>query len=468
MPSMHEWDGTTELFAHSVIGYAIERLRLPKDPRWGQHPRAELDTALAHAITPRGAGAHEALRLVRDVLIPACRPMDDPMNLAYVPTAPTVAATMFDLVVSASSIFGGAWEGGAGAIAAENQALRWLADLAGLPASAGGVFLSGGSAVNLSALVTAREVYREAELQWQPADSGASKPAPRSAARRLAFAATTEVHASVRATARVMDVDIVTVEVDRHDRMTGDALRRALAVRDDVGVFAVVTSAGTTNAGAIDLLDEVADVCAERNLWLHVDGAYGLAAMCSPEGRARFPGIERVDSFGVDPHKWLFAPYDCAALVYRDPAPAARAHAQHGDYLDAVDRDEWNPADYAYHLSRRVRGLPLWFSLATYGTDAYAEAMNTTIDTANAFAAAVSEHPDFELLLDPELSIVLFRRNGWTPEQYRHWSATRAHEGVALVVPTRWRGEVCYRVCVVNPRTDVDALRSLLTDMSQN
>ena len=451
MSSMHTWDQKTELFAHSVIGYAIERLRLPKDPRWGSHPCAELEAALAHAITPEGAGGLEALRLVRDVLIPACRPMDDPMNLAYVPTAPTVAATMFDLVVSASSIFGGAWEAGAGAIAAENQALRWLADLAGLPPSAGGVFLSGGSAVNLSALVTARSEFRERHPHTG----------------RLAFAATTEVHASVRATARVMDVEVVTVEVDHRDRMTAAALRAALdQVGDRVTVFAVVTSAGTTNVGAIDLIDEIADVCAERTLWLHVDGAYGLAAMCSPRGRSRMGGMERVDSFGVDPHKWLFAPYDCAALVYRDPAPAARAHAQHGDYLDAVDRAEWNPTDYTYHLSRRVRGLPLWFSLATYGTDAYAEAMDATLDTAVGFAAAVDAHPGFDLLLEPELSVVLFRPHEWTPDHYRQWSTSRAHDGVALLVPTTWHGEACWRICIVHPHTTVSALVALLDDMA--
>jgi glutamate/tyrosine decarboxylase-like PLP-dependent enzyme len=454
MVSMHRWNDATEMFAHSVIGYAIERVRLPKDPRWGSQPREVLEAALAHAISPEGAGGHEALRLARDVLIPACRPMDDPMNLAYVPTAPTVAATMFDLVVSASSIFAGMWEGGAGAIAAENQALRWLADLAGFPDTAGGVFVSGGSAANLSALVTARFAHLQ--------QHGRRK--------RLAFAATTEVHASVRATARVMDVEVVTVEVDDRDRMTGAALQAALdandASDDPLEVFAVVASGGTTNAGAVDRLDEIGDVCRARDLWLHVDGAYGLAALCSEEGRRRLGAVDRADSFGVDPHKWLFAPYDCAALVYRDPMLAAAAHAQHGDYLDAVDRHEWNPTDYAYHLSRRARGLPLWFSLATYGTDAYEAALDTTLRTAWAFAASVDRRPEFELLLDPELSIVLFRRVGWSAEQYQAWSASRARAGVALIVPTKWRGEVCFRVCVVHPETTIDALEALLDDMA--
>ena len=158
---MHRWDEATDLLAHSVIGYAIERLKTPKDPTWGARPADELATVLDHSITPEGIGGHRALTMFRDVLMHACRPMDSPLHLAYVATAPTPAANMFDLVVSASSIFGGLWEGGAGAIAAENQTLEWLAGLAGFPAGAGGCFVSGGSAANLSALVTARHHARE-------------------------------------------------------------------------------------------------------------------------------------------------------------------------------------------------------------------------------------------------------------------------------------------------------------------
>ncbi len=449
-PTMHEWDADTNLFAHSVIGYAIERLQLPKDTRWGAQPADELAAVLAPTISADGVGALEALRVFRDTLMPACRPMDSPMNLAYVPTAPSIAATMFDLVVSASSIFGGAWEAGAGAIAAENQAIRWLADLAGFPATAGGVFVSGGSAANLSALVAARHAHEQRH----------GRPA------RWAIAATDEVHASVRAAARVMDVDVVGVPTDEFGRLTGAALEQALRDHDGDGVFAVVATGGTTNAGAIDELDAIADVCAARDLWLHVDGAYGLAALCSDIARHQFRGIERADSFGVDPHKWLFAPYDCAALVYRDPAPAAAAHAQHGSYLDHVDRGEWNPSDYAYHLSRRARGLPLWFSLATYGTAAYTEAVDASIRTTRALADDIAARPRFELLLRPELSVLLFTVDGWTREQYLAWSRERARAGVALVVPTSWRGAPCLRLCLVDPRTRLADVTALLDDLA--
>ncbi len=451
MSGMHTWDESTDLFAHSVIGYAIERLREPKDTRWGAVPAEQLAEALEGAVSPTGVGAHRALALFRDTLLPACRPMDDPMNLAYVPTAPSNAAAVFDLVVSASSIFGGVWEAGAGAIAAENQALTWLAGLAGYPEGAGGTFVSGGSAANLSALVTARSAYRDR--------TGSTGP--------LSIAATGEAHASIRATARVMDVGLVTVDDDEHDRMTGEALRIALAAADAEGreVFAVAATGGTTNSGAIDELDAIADICEERGLWLHVDGAYGLAALCAPSARPSFSGIERSDSFGIDPHKWLFAPYDCAALVYRNPELAAQAHAQHGDYLEEVDRSDWNPSDYAYHLSRRARGLPLWFSLATYGTNAYAKAMETTLATARAFADEVKGRASLELLLEPDLSVVLFRRTDLSPADTKAWCEERATDGSYLIVPTRFHGEPCLRICVVNPRTTIDRLRGVLDDL---
>jgi glutamate/tyrosine decarboxylase-like PLP-dependent enzyme len=454
---MHVWDEKADLLAHSVLGYAVERLHLPKDARWGARPADELAAELEGVVCGAGIGGHEALRLFRDVLMPACRPMDDPRNLAYVPTAPTIAANLFDLVVSASSIFGGMWESGAGAIAAENQALRRLADLAGFPPEAGGCFVSGGSAANLSALVAARHTAR-ARRTDQPA--------------RWCIAATSETHSSVVAAARVMDVDVLPVDRDERGRLTGGALRSAIeehrVTRPHVveGLFAVVANAGTTNAGAVDDLAGIADVCADLGLWMHVDAAYGGAALCAPSAAEELRGFDRADSFGIDPHKWLFAPYDCAALVYRDPSLASAAHAQHGAYLDAVDRDEWNPSDYAFHLSRRARGLPLWFSLATHGSDAYTAAVETTLGVARGFARELSTRGDVELLLGPQLSVVMFRCTGWTADDYAEWSVSRARDGVALVVPTSWQGEPCFRVCIVNSRTELDHLVAVLDDMT--
>jgi glutamate/tyrosine decarboxylase-like PLP-dependent enzyme len=185
--------------------------------------------------------------------------------------------------------------------------------------------------------------------------------------------------------------------------------------------------------------------------------------------RSLFAGIERADSFIVDPHKWLFAPYDSCALVYRRPDLALAAHGQHAVYLDAVDRTVWNPADLAVHLTRRPRGLPLWFSLATHGTDAYAAAVEAGLATARAVAEYIRARPFLRLLVEPMLSVVLFDRPEWNAEDYERWSVRHAIEGDFLIVPTRWQGRPVLRMAFVNPATRIDhvlaALDTLATDV---
>jgi glutamate/tyrosine decarboxylase-like PLP-dependent enzyme len=185
-----------------------------------------------------------------------------------------------------------------------------------------------------------------------------------------------------------------------------------------------------------------------------VDGAYGGAALAAPSVRHQFAGIEDADSFIVDPHKWLFAPYDCCALVYRRPELARRAHPQAASYLDIVDRAEWNPSDLAVHLSRRPRGLPFWFSLATHGTDRYTAAIERTLAVAREVTAAIEAADHLELVHSPQLSVVLFERPGWDDERYAAWSSRLAHEGTVLCLPTRWQGRTVLRLAFVNPATD--------------
>jgi L-2,4-diaminobutyrate decarboxylase len=386
-----------------------------------------------------------------EVLAPATISTDHPTALAFVPGAPTKASVLFDLVVGASSTIAAGWIDGAGAIWAENEALAWLRSLADFPATAGGVFVSGGSAGNLSALVTAR--HAAAEERERPA--------------RWRFAACDTVHSSVAAAARVMDVDILDVPHDERGRLTGDALRATLEEDGGAGVFAVVASAGATNAGTVDDLAGVADVCAERGLWFHVDGAYGGAGLLAPSVRHLYDGIERADSFIVDPHKWLFAPYDACALLYREPERALETHRQVASYLDtALSAPDWNPADYAYHLSRRARGLPLWFSIATYGTDAYRDAVEQVLSLTRAAAGEIRRHPDLELLMEPDLSVVLFRRNGWSEADYEGWWRRLLEAQIAFVQPTSWNGDKVARLCFVNPRTSIDNVRAILGTMT--
>jgi glutamate/tyrosine decarboxylase-like PLP-dependent enzyme len=263
-----------------------------------------------------------------------------------------------------------------------------------------------------------------------------------------------------------MDVDVVSVPHDERGRLTGPALSRTLDEAGD-GVFAVVASGGATNAGIVDDLAGVAAVCAERDLWLHVDGAYGGAALLAPSVRHLFQGLERADSFIVDPHKWLFAPYDACALLYRDPMLAVETHRQHASYLETAQAEAGlDPADLAYHLTRRARGLPLWFSLATYGTDAYRDAVESVLALTRAAADEIRRRPDLELILEPELSVLLFRRVGWSPDDYEAWWRRLLDAQVAFVQPTSWNGEKVARLCFVNPRTTIDHVRAILGTMS--
>ena len=455
---MHTFGAEADALAELVVAYTLDRLRMDP-PLDGPRPADELRAAAGATITAAGLGGAEAMRVWAEVLAPACISEDHRRALSFVPRAPTDASQLFDLVVGASAIYGGSWLEGAGAIEAENQALRWIADLAGLPAEAGGCFVAGGTAGNLSALVAARHTAAAAR-------TAAGRPRP----ARWVVAASAEVHSSVASAARVMDLDVLDVPTDDRGRLRGEALAVAIDTADPAvadGLFGVVATAGTTNAGMVDDLAGVADVCAERGLWLHVDGAYGGAAMAAPSARPRFAGVERADSLVVDPHKWLFAPFDAAALLYREPALARAAHTQHAAYLDVITGSgEWNPSDYAHHLSRRARGLPFWFSLATYGTDAYAAAVAQTLRTAHAGARLVDDAPHTELLMEPELSVVLFRRRGWGPDDYQAWSDEALRSGRSLTVPTAWRGETVLRWCLVNPTTTTDDLAMLLATMA--
>ncbi len=448
MTDMHSYDESTDELAWQIFRYALNRVRLDPPPLDGPRSAAELDEVVGSTITPEGLGGARALQLFTDELAPSCISTDHQRYLSFVPTAPTEAAALFDVVVGASSLYGGSWLEGAGAVYAENQALRWLADLAGLPPDAGGVFLSGGTAGNLSALVAARHHFRSVAGR-QP--------------DRWAIVAASSSHSSIVAAAEVMDVDILEAEVDDRRRLTGPAAASAIdGAPPGTSVFAVVATAGTTNLGIVDALEGVAEVCSRNRIWLHVDAAYGGAALAAPSVRGDFIGIERADSVVVDPHKWLFAPYDCAALLYRNPEIARAAHTQHAGYLDALDGDDWNPSDYAHVLTRRARGLPLWFSLATHGTVAYCNAVEHTISMAREIAGEIDADDRFELIADPPLSIVAFRRRGWTAAEYDDWSRRLLESGQAFVTPTSVDGKPALRFCIVSPRTRVEGLRSIL------
>ncbi len=445
-----------ERLTELVFEYCRWRLQLDPVPLdFGGAQASSLAASLDGLITADGTDPRRIMELFDRELATAVISCDSPRFLSFIPAAPTKASLLFDMVVACSSMQGTSWMEAAGAVAAENQALGVLAGLAGLPDGAGGCFVSGGSAGNLSALLVARDTAGHRR--------GGDAPA------RPLVAISEEAHSSVGKALHVLGIEPLLVPCTDH-RLTGEVLAATLAgdPRGD-DVVAVVATAGTTNAGIVDDLAGIAAVTGARSLWFHVDAAYGGAALFAPSARDRFRGVEAADSFVVDPHKWLFAPFDCAALLYREPHLAKAVHTQDASYLDVIHTDDpevWNPSDYAYHLTRRARGLPLWFSLAVHGTDAYRDAVETVLANAQAVADLVDETPYLELVRRPELSIVLFRRTGWAWDEYEAWSARLLDDQVGFVTPTVWEGSAAARFALLHPDTTVEVIAEILATMA--
>ena len=451
---MHLFDEKTES--------AFQRIAAEIRHRFGEHAGKSvgklgsleaLRAALGDSISQQGLGVDRTTDLLLGEIVPHCIDQGHPRSFAAIPSAATPAATLCDLVISATNMFAGTWASGSGAIFAENQVLRWLADLAGLPSTAGGTFVSGGTVGILAALIAARSRTRR---------DG------RCLAGGGVVAASQEAHFAVDAAVAAMDGKMIRVPTDAAHRMTDHTLQEALEKDLPAETIAVVATAGTPNLGVVDDLESIARFCQEHDIWLHVDGTYGFPAILSAEHRSLFAGIEHADSLSVDPHKWLFTPYDSCALLYRNADDATAAHAWSGAYLgddtcgtpEAID-----PKDFALHLSRRPRGLPLWFSLASHGTDAYRHAVAASLNLTRRVAEEIDRREELELLLPPALSVILCRRRGWSMADYQNLSRSLRDSGKAWFLPTEFEKMAAARFALINPETRFEDVSAVLDAM---
>jgi glutamate/tyrosine decarboxylase-like PLP-dependent enzyme len=448
---VHQVDRLTDRVIRSVLAYADHRLRLAQVPLDGvPRSRTELNGLLSGLIGEQGREPDEVLDVYASVIAPTVVSADSTRFLGFIPAAPTKASLAFDALVSSASLQGISWLEASGVIAAENSVLRLIAAEAGLPAGAGGCFVSGGTAGNLSALAVARE----------------SAHRRRGDGRRRTWRVIvgTETHSSITSALRLLAMEALVVDTPDH-RLTAEAVSAALARERDTGdVIAIVGTAGSANAGIVDDLAGIAELAGDLGWWLHVDGAYGGAGVFARTLRGKFGGLERADSFIVDPHKWLFAPFDSCALLYRDPALAHSTHTQRAPYLDVIHADdtEWNPADFAYHLTRRARGLPLWFSLAVHGVEAYRAAIEASHRLACETASLITRTDRLQLVCEPDLGIVLFRRHGWLADDYHAWARGLHEDEIAFAPPTTWDGETVGRLAFLHPDTSMDVVRQVL------
>ena len=443
---------------YATVDALVARMAEPSaDPVIRRAEPAEMRARLGGGPPEEPAGYAAVLeRVMRDVL-PFTSRTDHPGYFAFVPSFTSWPAALAELTAAAANPYCGAWMESAGPTQVELEVIDWFRGWLGLPPGTAGLLVTGGSAANLTALLVAREA-----AGGPSADS--------------VLYVSDQAHSSLARTARAMGLAAGQVRVlptDGRWRLAPETVAAAVRRDRDSGrvPFALCASAGSTNTGAVDPLDRLADVCAAERLWLHVDAAYGGFAALTAKGRALLAGLDRADSVTLDPHKWLFQPMECGSVLVRDGALLERTFAIHPDYLDdlgARGDGEVNLADRGLQLSRGFRALKVWMSVQTFGVAAFRSALQTGLDLAGLAGSLVREHPHLTLLAPAELGIICFRRE-WpgcdeAETERRGLELIDALErtGQALVSSTRLAGRHAIRLCVLNPTSTEADVRSVI------
>ena len=379
-------------------------------------------------------------QLKRDVL-PNNLHVDHPRFFAFVPGPNNFVSAMADAIAAGFNIFNGTWFGGPAAAALELAVVRWLCRICGLPKTARGLFVSGGSVANLTGLVVARHAMLQDRVE------GAT----------IYFS--DQTHSSVERALRVLGFSreqLRKLKSDESFRLSIQTLRDAIAQDRESGLrpFCIVANAGTTNTGVVDPLSELADLAANEKLWLHIDGAFGAASVLSERGRTLLKGIERADSLTLDPHKWLFQSFECGCVLVRDGAVARSAFQIKADYLRDVYREteEFNPCDYGMQLTRSFRALKVWLSLQTFGMAAFRQAITRGFELAEIAERELRARKGWEILSPAQMATVCFRF-GKSDELQTKLVDEIMNDGYALLTSTELRGAVALRLCTINPRT---------------
>ncbi len=443
---------------YATVDALVARMAEPgADPVVRRAEPAEMRARLGGGPPEEPAGYAAVLeRVMRDVL-PFTSRTDHPGYFAFVPSFTSWPAALAELTAAAANPYCGAWMESAGPTQVELEVIDWFRGWLGLPPGTAGLLVTGGSAANLTALLVAREA-----AGGPSADS--------------VLYVSDQAHSSLARTARAMGLAAGQVRVlptDGRWRLAPETVAAAVRRDRDSGrvPFALCASAGSTNTGAVDPLDRLADVCAAERLWLHVDAAYGGFAALTAKGRALLAGLDRADSVTLDPHKWLFQPMECGSVLVRDGTLLERTFAIHPDYLDdlgARGDGEVNLADRGLQLSRGFRALKVWMSVQTFGVAAFRSALQTGLDLAGLAGSLVREHPHLTLLAPAELGIICFRRE-WpgcdeAETERRGLELIDALErtGQALVSSTRLAGRHAIRLCVLNPTSTEADVRSVI------
>ncbi|MGD8318805.1 MAG: aminotransferase class I/II-fold pyridoxal phosphate-dependent enzyme [Gemmatimonadota bacterium] len=465
----NDTDGISDLEMHpdamrelmdAAAAAVMKRIReLPDDVAWKGAARADLEPLLREPPPEEGRPALDVLkRAVEDVLPVAAR-VDHPRFFAFVPSAATWPGVIADFLCAGFNTFQGTWLGSGGPSALELVVTDWFRSWVGYPRTGGGLFTSGGSAASLDALVAARE------------RAGAPD--------RPAVFMSDQSHSALERAARIVGVrpaGIRKVASDDAFRISTDELEREVDRAESEGYapVAVCANGGSTNTGSVDPLEELADFCADRGIWLHVDAAYGGFAVVTERGKALFHGLERADSIALDAHKWFFQPFEAGCLLVRDVRSLEAAFSVHPEYLQdtRLGMEHVNFADRGLQLSRSFRALKVWMSVQTFGMAAFRRSVARGMELADRAAAWVEASDLLELMSPASLGVVCFRvRPGGTRDEadLEHLNeavqARVIETGTAMMSSTRLRGRYALRLCILSHTTtwpDVEATLSAI------
>ncbi|MDB5032889.1 MAG: PLP-dependent enzyme glutamate decarboxylase [Chlorobi bacterium] len=437
---------------YRVIDMLVEHFEQLGDlPVAGGTGRRELERLLREPPPEEGRPPGDVLdRVGRDVFGNMSH-VDHPRFFAYVPGPGNFVGAMANALVAGFNPFAGAWATASGAAEIELVTVDWLRDICGLPASAGGTFVSGGSMANLTALAAARHALPEGDIP------------------RAVIYASDQTHSSIDRGARLLGFrrdQLRTLPTDEDFRLPIETLRNAIAADRAAGKrpFALVANGGTTNTGAVDPLPELAALRDREGLWMHVDGAYGAAAALTERGRRALAGMELADSVSLDPHKWLFQPFECGCILLRDAQLLKETFRLVPEYLRDSDlaAEEVNFRDWGVQLTRGFRGLDLWMSVQVFGLEAFRAAVDRGIDLALLAERRLHGSPAWRVITSAGLGIVTFR---FTPDNRAERELDEINRRIAgecvagrhaMLSTTVLRGRTVLRLCTINPRTSDD------------
>ena len=424
---------------------------LPTQPAMNVEGATEFARTLIEPLPKQGTAYGQLLDQLFGELIPRSFNAAGPGYLAYIPGGGLFHSAVADLIADAVNRYVGVCAAAPALVQLEANVVRWFAEIIGMPRSAGGVLTSGGSLANFTAIVTARRAKLPDDFL------------------RGTLYCSDQIHHSFQKAANLAGfpyANVREIPSDGKFRLRLDALEEAIDRDRAAGFtpFLIAGSAGTTNTGAVDDLAAMAAIARRRELWFHVDGAYGAFFMLTERGRAVLRGIEEADSIILDPHKTLFLPFGTGALLVRDARLLRAAHTSHADYLPAMqDADELvDFCELSPELSRDFRGLRVWLPLKLFGIEPFRQQLDEKLDLIAVARDGIAAIDGIEIVAEPELTILAFRHKELDNRELL--ARINARKRVMLT-PGIVNGTFVIRVAIVSHRTHRDRIDMLLDDV---